>query len=208
MVEFASCSCKVGRIIDKYELADLDTDIRELYLDEDASLRGLEAVINESIVEAALDGRGAGSEVDTSAIVADADRVLEYLQGAGESPARSRVQARVLTRLRQHELDVEELQGDLISYQTVRSHLNECLSIDTSREGSVTLDGARDTVEWARARAKGVIRRTVERLASAGKVTIGSDFEVVVSLRVECYECGDSPPLSVFLDSGGCECNE
>ena len=189
--------CKVGRGIAKYDCGGLNDRLVRAYTEEGASLRDLEEVINEAYVAGAIDA-------SPSAIDLTPERVVSVLRGDGDTEPRAR--ARLRTRLEQQGVDIEALEGDFVTYRTVKTHLNECLDVDTSRQESLTIDDARDTIGWSQARCEGVIETTVERLANADRATIGDSFDVTVSPRIECRDCGSSLTPTQFLERGGCEC--
>ena len=95
--------------------------------------------------------------------------------------------------------------SDFVSYQTVRTHLRDCLDVETGRDSSLSIADAEGTIEWARSRSEGIVGRTIERLRDAGGVRAGS-VEVSHVVRVSCVDCGGSYPVETFLDRGGCDC--
>ena len=103
-------------------------------------------------------------------------------------------------------VDPAELRDDFVSYQTVRTHLRECLDVDTARESSLSVDDAEGTIEWARSRSEGIIGRTIERLGDTDGFHSGA-VDVTHVARVSCADCGASYPVEKFLDRGGCDCD-
>ena len=97
------------------------------------------------------------------------------------------------------------VEGAFVSYQTVRTHLKECLGVETNRESRLTVADARGTIEWARSRSEGIVERTLERLASADEIDAG-DVDVTHVVRVDCSRCGTTAPVDEFVDGGGCNC--
>lgn len=191
----AAC-CKVGRTARRYDLDRLDRRVRDRRRDGD-SLRDLERVVNEAVLGAAL--RDADADV-----VGDVGAVYESLTGDDASAGE---RAEVRERLASAGVDVERVTDDFVSYQTVRTHLRECLDVDTDRGGDITRADARGTVEWARSRSEGIIERTLERLADRDGFRAGS-LDVSGVVRVTCGDCGASYPVEEFLDRGGCDCSD
>ncbi|WP_254274422.1 rod-determining factor RdfA [Haloarcula marina] len=189
------CACKIGRNAEKYGIEGLDEELLRRR-DDGASLRRLETVVNEMILRATL--RRAETDVigdvstmyrrltDDDASAGERTEVREWLTRAGGDP--------------------DALLDDFVSYQTVRTHLRECLDVDTNREATLTVEDAKGTVEWARSRSAGIVERTIERLQKTEGFHSGQ-VEVGHVIRVSCSDCGKSYPIERFLERGGCECD-
>jgi len=189
------CDCKIGRAVEKYDVGRLDERLLDRR-EAGASLRELEDVVNRAILRVAL--RTADRD-----IVGDVDSFYERLTD-DEVSAGQRTEAREW--LTQAGIDPAELTGDFVSYQTVRTHLRECLGVDTDRRSTLSVADAKGTVEWARARSEGIVKRTIERLDRTPDFD-GDTVEVGTVIRVTCTECGKSYPVETFLDRGGCTCS-
>lgn len=200
------CSCKIGRNIDRYGLAGLNEDLQYRRSEEDASLRTLADYINKRILEAALSETGTGlTNVAYGAVSMDdaLEAVYENLT-SDEVPADR--EARVRKRFEQTGVDIEEIESHWVTHPTVRTHLNDCLDIDTARTSRITAETARNTIEWARTRCSRVVEQTISRLSSAGLVVIG-DAEVSVMIKITCSECGVTYRFSELLEEGACACH-
>lgn len=198
--------CKVGRVADRRGLDGLDDElVRRREAGE--SLRALADAVNRRVLAGALEAAGVDDRGDELFGALAGERAVEavYDALAGEAePART---ARVRTRLEQHGVDVDALEDDWVTHPTVRRHLRECLGVDTAREPTITAEDAVDTVEWARARAAGVVERTFERLHAADLVRT-SDLDVTVTLQLTCAACGNTYRPRELLDRGGCACED
>ncbi|MFA9418252.1 rod-determining factor RdfA [Natrinema sp. HArc-T2] len=206
MVEPAGCSCKIGRNIETYGLEELNADLVEKRREADASLRTLAAHCNRRLLEAAL----VTADVDVTDAVFGAvhgDDVVELVYDAlSNDDASPDTAARVRTRLEQQGIDIETIESDWVTHPTVRSHLNECLDIDTSRSGTITVEDARNTIEWARTQCTEIISRTITRLENAGLVTIGTP-SVSVTVRITCMDCGERYRPTDLLTERTCACS-
>lgn len=193
----------MGRVRNRYELEDLDEELRQRRADG-ASLRALETVVNKRILEQAIER----NEADLRTPLPD-DRGVDTVYNilAKETTAADTEQVQVQTRLEQAGIDIDTVTDDWVSHVTIKTHLNDCLSIGTDRETSITEGDAIDTVEWARARSENVIAETVRRLESAGLVEIG-DPTVTVSVRLTCEVCGRAYSIQDLLADGGCACSD
>jgi hypothetical protein len=190
-----ACSCKVGRVAAEYGIERVGE--RLAYRRRDgASLRDLERVLNEAVLTAALERADADlfgdvSEVYAALVDDDADpgaraAVRERLSGAG--------------------IDVDAVRDDFVSYQTIRTHLRDCAGVDSDTDRAISVENARGTIEWARARNEEVIDGTIERLVESETVAAG-DVEVTHEVRVACADCGECRPAVEFVAEGGCDCD-
>lgn len=189
-----ACTCKIGRKAAKYGLDGLDDRLLDRQADG-ASLRRLETVVNESLLRAAL----AAADTDVFRDVSTIYRTLS------DEETSAGVRTETEAWLSRVGVDPVELDEDFVSYQTVRSHLRDCLDVDTTRESSLSVADAEGTIEWARSRSEGIVGRTIERLADTDGFRCG-DVDVTHVVRVTCADCGGSYPVERFLDSGGCDC--
>lgn len=204
----SECGCKVGRATDAYDLPGLNEAVRARYRDDGASLRDLASFINRQILEAALEDAPDGAFDSTRELFGALERdeavasIHRALTTDGVSPDR---QARVRTRLVQHGIDPDAITDDWVSHTTVRSHLRDCLEIDTGSTSELDLDDAMNTLEWARARCAGVVERVLQRLQASNTVQIASP-DVTVSIRVTCTACHTSCRPSELADGTSCDC--
>ncbi|MDS0261294.1 hypothetical protein NDI56_17990 [Haloarcula sp. S1CR25-12] len=191
----SACSCKIGRTAETYGIEGLDD--RLLTDREDgASLRRLETVVNEAVLRAAL----RGADID---YVRDVSAIYRKLTDDDTSAG---VRTETEAWLSRTGVDPDELRGDFVSYQTVRTHLRSCLDVDTTRERSLSVEDAEGTIEWARSRSSGIVERTIERLRDTDGFHSGS-VDVTHVIRVSCADCGASYPVETFLERGGCDCD-
>lgn len=199
------CSCKIGRNIDRYDLDGLNEELRHRRDAKNESLRALADYINTRVLEAAL----ADAETDLTNVAYGAvstddalSAVYETLTSDETPPDR---EARVRKRFEQHGIDLERIESDWVTHPTVRSHLNDCLHIDTTRQTRITGETARNTIEWARTRCGRVVEQTISRLVSAEIVAI-RDVEVSVLIQITCSECGTTYRFGELLEDGSCKC--
>lgn len=201
-----TCSCKVGRNAERYDLDGLNDDLRRKRFDDEASLRELADFVNRRILESAIERAGLDlTDIAYGAVTPDDALSAVYDTLTSDSVTADRV-VRVRTRLEQHGIDTETIESDWITHPTVRGHLNECLGIDTSRSTRITPDDSRDTIEWARTRCNRIVEQTVSRLVSSGHVSI-SDFDVSVTIQVTCADCGRTYRPTELLEQRSCDCS-
>lgn len=190
-------ACKVDRVADRWELRGIDDRLRERW-DAGATLRELETQFNEAVLDAALRSQGA------QPLAGETETIYRLLTEKDGSPG-DRVEAE--SRLSRAGVDPETVTDDFVSYQTVRTHLNDCLGVSTDRQSSLSVSDARTTVLKLLSRTESVTQRTVERLAADGPITIAAP-SVTLSLRVACSECDEEYTFTGLLDRGGCSCGD
>ena len=195
--------CKVGRGLRKYDLDDFDDRMRYEYLEGDASLRDLELMINAAFVAQTLEEDTPPAENTLPWNHDPADTVQLLSESGDYGPA----------DCRQHEAELEsvgvdpdELKSDFVTHQTIKTHLNKCLSTDTSRDSTIDLETAENIFGWARTKCVRVIEDTVQRMARANLVSAGT-INVGVSVRISCSECGSQQNPSEFIRNRGCDCD-
>ena len=187
--------CKIGRECAEYGLSGLDEDLCRRRADG-ASLRDLQGFVNERVLERAL----ADADAD---VVGDPENIYRLLRDDDVSSGR---QAELRSRLERAGIDIEAVENDFVSHQTVRDHLKECLDVDTSRRSCIDVERATRTINWAESRSKAVIEQTLDQLRSADQLATG-DLEVTQTVRVTCTGCGETYRVAELLDRGGCECD-
>ena len=186
--------CKIARVADDYNISEIDAKLIERREQGD-SLRDLATYLNKQILSESLN-------TGTREVVGDADSIYEVLRGNDVNRSR---QVELRSKLDRNGIDIEAVERDFVSHQTVRNHLHDCKAIDTGRKSTVDIDGAEKTIEWAQARSEGVIEQTLERLRNAGNVA-DTPTEVTLSVRVGCSACGRTYRIGDFLEQQGCDC--
>jgi len=199
------CGCKVGRGIERYGLDGLDAELVRRRRESDASLRELADYTNRQMLAAALDAASVDLDDTLYGAVDDEDAVEVLYDTLADDETPTERVARVRTRLVQNGVDVEAVQSDWVTHTTVRSHLRECLEVDTSREASITPADGRDTIEWARNRCANVVGETLERLRRADLLSTGS-LETSVTIQVTCTDCGGTYRPGQLLSEQACDC--
>lgn len=190
-----NCTCKIDRISEEYDLTELDEELYDQHQESGASLRDLEAYVNRRILEHALE--------DAEVIpLGGVESIYEILDSDDVSAGK---QAELRARLTQAGIDIEQVERDFVTYQTVRKHLRQALDLDTGKRQTTDIDDAETTIRRLRSKSETVIAETLNRLRKAGKLNT-DELDIMVSIRVTCKGCGDSYPLHNLLDRGKCQC--
>jgi hypothetical protein len=188
-------TCKVDRVAAKWGLEGIDRRLRTRR-DAGDSLRDLETYFNESVLAAALE------ETQEATVDGEAANLYRLLTDSDVS-AGKRVEAE--SKLRHNGIEPDALEADFVSYQTVRTHFNDCLDTATERGTGITVADARTTVLKLVSRTESVASRTVDRLVRSNALTITAP-SVTVSIRVACAECNDEYSFTGLLDQESCSC--
>jgi hypothetical protein len=188
--------CKIERVCRDRGTPTLPDRLAERRVDAGDSLRDLEDFFNREVLAAAM--RDAGMEL----LDGEAANVYRLLTDDDVSAA-ARTEAR--DRLRRAGVDVDAVRGDFVTYGTVRTHLRECVGVETGRASTVDAASVRDTVFGLFGRAEAITERELSRLAETAAFDAG-DVTVSLTARVTCETCGEEYGLLRMLDRGGCGC--
>ena len=202
----STCSCKIGRNIDKYGLDDLNQELTQKRKTNNASLRDLADYINQRILGAALSDAGVDSTDTLYDAISGDEMTTELYESLTSDDTPTERVARLRTRLTQLGVDIDTVESDWVTHPTVRSHLRECQDIDTARSANLTADDARDTIEWARTQCVNIVAQTFTRLRNAGIVSTGS-LNVTLTIQITCTNCGDTYRPGQLLNHRTCSCS-
>lgn len=194
------CGCKIGRIVDQYELGDLNDDLAAEWTGADGerrSLRELAREVDRRVLRSAMDRAG-----------------MEYRDGEVENLYRiltdddvssgSRTETR--RELEHAAVPIEQVERDFVSHQTVHTHLTDCLDAAIEEpDDAERIENARDTLRALQNRTVAVTDDTVERLDGAGALSVG-EYSVLVDVTIVCEDCGGHYTVGDLLDEEGCDC--
>jgi hypothetical protein len=192
---------KVSRLIDSYELRGIGDDLEHRWTrkDDRDSLRDLAEYFNKQLLKAVIDR----SEVEPLSV--EVDNLYRIFTGDDVSQG---VRQETLTHLEQHGIDVESLKGDLVTYQAIRTYLQNVRNVDSptdTHDGPSHRSAKQSTIQQLSSRLNTVTTAALTELKNAGHLTLG-DFEVIVSVNVHCADCQSRLSISNILREGGCHC--
>ena len=190
-------ACKLDRIADEYGLTSVDDELRGAKADG-ASLRDLETLVNHRLLKQAF--LDAGSPL----LPGEVDTLYELLT---DSEVSKGTEVQLRDRLETEGIDTDSLVADFVSYQTVRTHLKECLDVDTGRHQRVEIDSERRTIFGILGRTERIVQDSVDRLAAADELDTG-ELNVSVTARVTCESCAPSYSLDELLSRRACACGD
>ncbi|WP_336338483.1 rod-determining factor RdfA [Haloarcula brevis] len=95
----------------------------------------------------------------------------------------------------------ETVRDDMVSWGTMRTHLNDCL--DGRKEPQqATTDWERESVETAKAVVERKTETALSSLAKKGDIDRGDAAEVEAQVQLGCPDCPTRVPFDVALDRG------
>ncbi|PNW65518.1 UNVERIFIED_CONTAM: hypothetical protein BEN50_22595 [Euhalothece sp. KZN 001] len=189
---------KIDRVVERYGLRRIPEQLRDLWLgtgDEQRSTRELADWFNRQVLGAAI------ADLPAVTISGDVDQIYTQLQGEDSADRRL-----IRDRLIQRGVDIDEVEANFISHQTVYRYLTEELGVQQPTPSpEEQAERAVETVGRLRGRTSAVARQSVETLISTDQAQIGP-FSVITDVQVICEQCGRSFDLPTLTETGGCGC--
>lgn len=191
---------KLSRLIDQYGLDEIGNRLEDYWLassDDRYSLRELAEYVNHQLLRTVM--RNAGMD-PLDGEVENTYRLLT----ADDISTGTRTQTR--RRLQRANIDVEALEADFVSRQSVHTYLTKDrrVSYTPDEEDPVTKEAT--VIQGFKRRLKATVRSKLDRLRTANEVTLG-EFEVLVDVRVLCEDCGAQYQISEFFETRTCDCS-
>jgi predicted transcriptional regulator len=196
-------SSKVARLIVEYGLDPSFGDrLEELWTADNErreSLRSLADRFNKRLLVAAT------SDAGTSTLEGEVDNLYRLLTGE-EVSSGQRTEAR--KRLRQNDVDVEQLKKDFVTYQAIRSYLKKYRGADYEGPSEETrIKNKRETIQRLTSRLQSVTENSLSQLQGMSTFSLG-EFRVFVEITVMCEDCGSQYGIVELFNQDGCDCGE
>lgn len=190
------CNYKVGRVLEEYDLTELDADLVDMWLGEGPgesySLRELSEHINKHLLRTAMERAGIDpldGEIEETYRLLRADDISDDIR------------QKVVHRLKREGVNVDELEEDFVTHQAVHTYLTKFRGGDPeARESTEPLTGQGLLDELS-----GIAAEALESAREEGEVEIGN-FRLDIELQVYCNECAKTYSLEELFDEGGCRC--
>lgn len=193
---------KLERVIQKYDLEGFGQELVDRWLGREGferqSLRSLATVTNRRILATALQSAG------ETPLDGEVENLVRLLTSNDVSAG---MQSQTRQRLVQRGVDVDELSADFVSHQAIHTYLTSVqeAEYEASSEGTDKLADRTETIQRLESRLQAVTESTIDKLRSAGELSIGT-FDVIVSVQVLCTDCGEQYGVRDLLHRGGCAC--
>jgi len=166
-----------------------------------SSLRDLADYFNRQVLRTAFESAG---EDPLDGEVENLYRLLTD----DETTSGVRQQAR--NRLEDRGVDVDSLESNFVSYQSIRTYLKQYRDAtppEKQDRSRTQLERKRATIQRLTNRLVQVTEQSLTELANASRITLG-EFSVVVAVRVHCSDCDTQQSVTDLLTNGGCACEE
>lgn len=190
---------KVERVVDRYDLEGIPEELEERWIGENGSatsLRTLARDFNLTVMERTL------SNVEHRVTTPELETMYDILKGEEGSGA-DRTQVR--RDLERHGVDVSRLEADFVTHQAIHTYLTKGRGISKPTQQTDPLRRARETIDRLRSRTAAVTSSELGRLEQSTDLTIG-EVEPLVTVMVNCQDCGSYTTVTDLLDAGGCDC--
>lgn len=192
-------TCKVDHVVDHYGLEPaagyetVDDWLSSRWLGDDGDpvgYRTLTRAFNTRLLKQVYDEHGRdtmGSRVegDYEALTGDDDVVRDE----------------VVEALGSDGIDGERLRESLVSWGTMRGHLNGCIGAEKESPRART-DWERASVDRAREHALSTVHEALSSLASKGRIERVDEADVEMPVLLTCPECPTRRPIEEALERG------
>lgn len=190
---------KVSRLIEKYGLDTLGTELENHWLGRDDSPEGLRSVadrfnrelLRKTVAQAGMDLTP--EEIET---------VYNILTDQDVS---SGTRNQIERRLARNGIEVEEVEGDFVSRQAIHTYLTKDRGVNRDTD-LPALDQESAAIGRLLSRTEAVAEDKLNRLSEQGRITLGEAL-VSADLTVTCLDCGVQLTLDDLVQNEGCECD-
>lgn len=193
--------CKVGRVIDRYDIDpyhddfdDIDQELLALWKGngdrESHGYRLLAEWFNKQLLRSAYDASGRmvlGTQLDEEFATLTSDDEI----ARGE----------LFDKLEQDGVDGAQLYEDTVSFSTLRRHLTDCLGGEKERREAET-DWEENSVEIASERLVEKVEKALSSYETKGDIEGASRAEVAAQVQLSCPECATRRTLTEALRRG------
>ncbi|WP_135535950.1 rod-determining factor RdfA [Halostella pelagica] len=194
-------SCKIDTVVQKHDLdisqagyGDIDEYLLQRWTGEDGrpaeGYRSLTEWFNKRLLKRVYDEHNR----QTTGVKLESE--YDVLQSKDE-----------LTRqeleddLRTTGIDADEVTADMISWSTMRHHLNDCLD-GTKEMETADSDWERKSVEIASEQVEEKAVEAVRSLSSKGEIADSGEPGIAVNVNLSCPECHVQTPFSKAVERG------
>lgn len=193
---------KIERAMRKYDLEHLEDTLIRYWSgkgEEQYTLRELETWFNIQVTEQVL----RQADEDPEGLGPSPEKVYKALSGSDDVSESEQEIAR--EQMEDLGIDVEELENDYPSYQSIYGWLKEDKEVNSPETRIAdNPDQARKRISKLRSRSEKVGEQILELLQKMDEVESPS-ASVNVQFTVECDKCGRRVPMLEYMEKGGCE---
>jgi hypothetical protein len=197
---------KLDVVVDKYNLDGIVDELESRWSrknpEERYSIRELEKHFNSAVIRTVLE-----EEVGYSPVDYNPEQIFEILND-GEGVSES--DERFIRQWMEDNVDLEELESDFVSYYSIFTFLRDVRNAESPNQLDNSPEKAKergiDRIEQKKSNLKQGTDRALKGVKKAN-VVADNDYDIRVSVRVECPDCGTVLPGVEFIRQGGCECS-
>jgi hypothetical protein len=193
--------CKVGRVIDQYEIDpyhgefdDIDRELLALWKGEGDrephGYRSLAEWFNKQLLRSAYDAE------ERMVLGTQLDEEFATLTGDDDI-----ARGELVDKLKQDGIDGTQLYEDMISFSTLRRHLTDCLDGEKERQEAET-DWEENSVEIASERLVEKVEKALSSYETKGDIEGATRAEIGVQIQLSCPECATRRTLTEALRRG------
>lgn len=190
---------KVSRIAQKYNLTNIEDELVELWTREvdPISLRDLATYFNETVLQTAMESAG------MNALEGEVENIYHLL--TDEDTSRG-VQTETRKKLERNGINIEEFESDFVTYQAVRTYLQEGRDIEYEPgTDAERIKNVGQSITRLQNRTIAVTEEKLSQLDRTNRIALG-DFRVLFDIRIFCEDCEIQYEVSQLLEQGGCQC--
>lgn len=191
---------KVGRLLRRYDFEEFGDTLERAWMGEETdrkSLRELAEMFNQRLIKNAL------REAGQNPLPGEVETIYE---GLHDDEVSSGLRQQIRGRLNSYGIDPDSLEGDLVSYQAIRTYLMEVRGVEYSRERKDPLSSSVSKIQSLRGRLQTVTEEQVDGLSGQDEISIGK-FRTHVRVQIYCEDCGRQYDVDELLRRGGCHCD-
>lgn len=192
---------KVASLIEKYELDPLGDELVASWTAEGEnrqSLRDLADYFNKQLLRKQLNEGG------LQTLDREPSNIYRLLTDEDVSSA-DRTRAR--RKLERKSIDVDTLLKEFVSYQAIRTYLQDYRGVEYTGSTAERTDVAADNIQRLRGRTQAVTEQKLTQLQESGDISIG-EFQTIIEISIICEDCESQYSITELFERGACECDE
>lgn len=191
---------KVARVLDEYDLKGVGDELeRRWTADVDrSSLRDLASYFNRQLLEHAL------READEEPLDGEVENVYRLLT---DEEVTNADRTRLRRRLQRNGVDVDALEDDFVTYQAIRTYLQNYRNVEYEADDTEPLERETRHIQQLQGRLVSVAEGKLGQLRSTDELDLG-EFSVFADVKVVCEDCNSQFGVGELLERGSCDCTD
>lgn len=185
---------KVERTIERYDLTGVGDTLEQRWTRETDrfSLRELAAYFNRQVLRSA---------VETEGVRLLDSEIKSYYELLTDADAKAGDREEVRRRLERRGIELEQLQDDFVSHQTIYTYLrnHRQASLETDQSPADQRRAVEKRINRLRGRTGAVVTESLQGLARNGEFPL-EEFDTIVDIRVVDTTTGETYDVDQLLD--------